>query len=163
MAGPQAQRPISQHEGSSASRALRSIPLSTITASHSQHVGVGDSSGNGNRSDTSRIGTITAITTAPASTGSIHDQHIEISVDDEQNPDKDVEHGGRKLRHRSHHRRPLYRRVINYIRHAWTGVKFSSSNGNLFQSIISISVFFSIFFSEQFLSHFHFYVAKISC
>lgn len=88
MAGPQAQRPISQHEGTSASRALR-----------------------------------------PISQESGGDQHIEITVDEEQNRDKDVEHGGKKVRHR-HHRRPLYRRVINYIRHAWTGVKFSSSNGN---------------------------------
>lgn len=109
MAGPQAQRPISQHEGTSASRALR-----------------------------------------PISQASGGDQHIEITVDDEQNRDKDVEHGGKKVRHR-HHRRPLYRRVINYIRHAWTGVKFSSSNGNnsVFYSLnlcVSISLSLSVFF-----------------
>lgn len=136
MAGPQAQRPISQHEGTSASRALRSVADSAATHSHHHH---------------SNSGAISAITTAPmptngssaygggnsgidttagaSGTAAVRDHHIEITVDDEQNQDKDIERGGKKVRHRSHHRRPLYRRVINYIRHAWTGVKFSSSNG----------------------------------
>ncbi|XP_037028135.1 Kv channel-interacting protein 1 isoform X2 [Bradysia coprophila] len=90
MAGPQAQRPISQHEGTSASRALRPI--------------VQD----------------------------VEQQHVEIAVDDDDDDQrtKDVERGeGKRVRHRHHHRRPLYRRLISYIRNAWTaGVNFSSSN-----------------------------------
>lgn len=92
MAGPQAQRPISQHEGTSASRALRPI--------------VQD----------------------------VEQQHVEIAVDeedDDQRTKEDVERGeAKRVRHRHHHRRPLYRRLISYIRNAWTaGVNFSSSNG----------------------------------
>lgn len=45
--------------------------------------------------------------------------------------DKENEqHGVRKVRHRRH-KRPFYRRVFNYLRTAWTGVSFSSSNGKL--------------------------------
>lgn len=174
MAGPQAQRPISQpihtlptglseyavqsglparrsglparrssHEGTSALRTAR--PISQTSS------GIGTTSVSGCTTNITTItisaNTIAATTTAcssttagvpgvPASmsgtavatTPTSVEQHIEITVDDDQNRDKDVEHGGKKVRHR-HHRRPLYRRVINYIRHAWTGVKFSSSNG----------------------------------
>lgn len=146
----------SSHEGTSVSRAAQclSAPRSSETCYAEQVTQTSSGIGTTNVSaGASNITTITT-TTMPAAAPGITDgsglafvdsqkcqkkneaaaaitaveQHIEISVDDEQNRDKDVEHGGKKVRHR-HHRRPLYRRVINYIRHAWTGVKFSSSNG----------------------------------
>lgn len=121
MAGPQAQRPIShyqQNEGSiSAARALH---RQTMVDEHvEQH---------------QRLHQL---------------QHVEIAVDDDDDDSMqtktniDVERGGcdasetnngggggeKRVRHR-HHRRPLYRRLISYIRNAWTaGVNFSSSNG----------------------------------
>lgn len=105
MAGPQAQRPISQPEGTSASRALRPI--------------VQD----------------------------VEQQHVEIAVDDDDDDQqtKDVERGeGKRIRHRHHHRRPLYRRLISYIRNAWTaGVNFSSSNG--------ISISYNNFYCRTFI------------
>ena len=131
MAGPQAQRPISHSEGASALRELR--PMSQDGTGD----GVGGRSGGGGA--------------AIHSDGNV-EQHIEITIDSDQNRDKDVEHGGKKVRHRHHHRRPLYRRVINYLRHAWTGVKFSSSNGNdrlLFLNRICIFVVISFRFDWQ--------------
>lgn len=160
MAGPSAQRPIGhqQHEVSSALRGPRhntatssfttlapmathsqqqhhyqyqqQQPLPPPPSSHHHH--------HRQHSATNRNGNsgIAAITAAPIPTGSSHDpqqQHIEIGLDtDDAMHEKDVENGdsGKRVRHRSHHRRPLFRRVFNYLRHAWTGVKFSSSTGN---------------------------------
>lgn len=76
----------------------------------------------------------TVVSTADAVAKSSTLAHIEqqkgntVDEKDVEVHDKDVENGGKTVRHR-HHRRPLYRRVLNYIRHAWTGVTFSSSNG----------------------------------
>lgn len=62
-------------------------------------------------------------------------QHVEIILNDDNDDaerinaaEKDVEHTAKKVRHRRH-KRPFYRRVFNYIKNAWTGVNFSSSNG----------------------------------
>lgn len=62
-------------------------------------------------------------------------QHVEIVLNDDNDDaeqfgaDKENEqHGVKKVRHRRH-KRPLFRRVFNYLRTAWTGVNFSSSNG----------------------------------
>lgn len=62
-------------------------------------------------------------------------QHVEIVLNDDNDDaeqiaaEKDAaEHTTKKVRHRRH-KRPFYRRVFNYIRNAWTGVNFSSSNG----------------------------------
>lgn len=135
MAGPQAQRSIShyqQNEGStSAARALHRHQTMVDENVEQHH----------------RL------------------QHVEISVEDDDDDSMqtkrniDVERGAgsntdeggggcsnsggggggggeKRVRHR-HHRRPLYRRVISYIRNAWTaGVNFSSSNGMLLFVVI---------------------------
>lgn len=131
MAGPQAQRPISQHEGTSASRALRPMSQSRSNAGCSSSAGT-----------TTGPSVTAASGSSPfaATAATLNDQHIEISVDDEQNREKDGEQTTKKVRHRHQHKRPLFRRVFNYIRHAWTGVKFSSSNGNF-------KLFFVLFFN----------------
>lgn len=137
MAGPQAQRPISQHEGTSASRALRPISHSRSNAGSCSTMGTTGPSVTA-ASGSSLFGGGGAIYTA-STAAETNDQHIEISVDEEQQQlrEKDVENAGtgKKIRHRHHHKRPLYRRVFNYIRHAWTGVKFSSSNGKYYYHI----------------------------
>lgn len=120
-------------------------PPPSLSLRHYQHHSANDRNGNSG---------IAAITAAPMPTGSaMHDhqqqQHIEIGLDvDDAMHEKDIEHGGsgKRLRHRSHHRRPLFRRVFNYLRHAWTGVKFSSSTGKLFTHLKSCFFFSSDLF-----------------
>lgn len=55
------------------------------------------------------------------------DSQVEIDVDSNRgSKEDDIEHGStKKVRHKH---RPLYRRLFNYIRTAWTGVNFSSGN-----------------------------------
>lgn len=126
MAGPQAQRPISQHEGTSASRALRPVSQSRSNA--------GCSSAGTTTTAAAGPSVTAASGSSPfaATAATIDDQQFEISVDEEQNRERDAEQTSKKARHRNQHKRPLYRRIFNYIRHAWTGVKFSSSNGKFF-------------------------------
>lgn len=70
-------------------------------------------------------------------------QHVEIILNDDNDDaeriaaEKDVDHTSKKVRHRRH-KRPFYRRVFNYIKNAWTGVNFASSNGKYIQHIICI-------------------------
>lgn len=52
----------------------------------------------------------------------IRRRHIEIAVE-EDTADEDSRHI--RLKHK-----PLYRRLFSYIKNAWTGVTFSSGNGN---------------------------------
>lgn len=123
MAGPQAQRPISQHEGTGASRALRRpISMGDANVVDQQQKHQLHQQQNVHQTQHQQQQQLQ------------HQQHVEIAVDDEDdettNQTKDVQHSEKRVRHR-HHRRPLYRRLISYIRNAWTaGVNFSSSNGN---------------------------------
>lgn len=43
--------------------------------------------------------------------------------DDDEEEEEEPQEDSSTLQHRS--RRPLYRRVFNYVREAWTGVKFA--------------------------------------
>lgn len=117
MAGPQAQRPQQGESSASGAPPVPSVSSAppappAPSASASQPPGGG--------------------VLVPATI----EQHIEIPGDgdgddeqpNEENQTPDVEHGAKRVRHR-HHQLPLYIRIINYIRNAWTGVKFSSSNG----------------------------------
>lgn len=78
-------------------------------------------------------------------------QHVEIVLNDDNDDaeqiaaEKELEHSGKKVRHR-HHKRPFYRRVINYLRTAWGGVNFSSSNGKF-----NLTLLFEIFFVSFFI------------
>lgn len=79
-------------------------------------------------------------------------QHVEIVLNDDNDDAEQIaaerdaaEHTTKKVRHRRH-KRPFYRRVFNYIRTAWTGVNFSSSNGKS-TNILFIPVIFSICFA----------------
>lgn len=73
-----------------------------------------------------------------------HVQHVEIILSDDNDDaeqiaaERELEHSGRRVRHR-HHKRPFYRRVFNYIRTAWTGVHFTSSNGKNHKTTIFLS------------------------
>lgn len=171
MAGTQAhKRPISQqHEGTSATRlrnnrssAQTTIVTATANYAQSQQYAIGCSSSGGNGSTTTppsnvhAIG-ISTITTAPNPSRTLlesqilqqqqHAQHVEIVLNDDNDDaeqiaaERDAEHSGKKVRHR-HHKRPFYRRVINYIRTAWTGVSFSSSNGKQFTFLLLLLYFF---------------------
>lgn len=62
-------------------------------------------------------------------------QHVEIVLNDDNDDAEQIaaekeneQHTVKKVRHRRH-KRPFYRRVFNYLRTAWTGVHFTSSNG----------------------------------
>lgn len=62
-------------------------------------------------------------------------QHVEIVLNDDNDDAEQIaaekeneQHNVKKVRHRRH-KRPFYRRVFNYLRTAWTGVHFTSSNG----------------------------------
>ncbi|XP_055303328.1 Kv channel-interacting protein 4 isoform X2 [Sitodiplosis mosellana] len=154
MAGTQAQRPtISQHEGTSATRlrtnrtnaqhSQTTVITTTQSGPNSQShqyantIGCSSSSGNG----TSTIA-ISTITTAPNPSRQLLEssqllqepQHVEIVLNDDNDDAEQIaaerdaaEHTTKRVRHRRH-KRPFYRRVFNYIRTAWTGVNFSSSN-----------------------------------
>lgn len=78
-------------------------------------------------------------------------EHVEIVLNDDNDDAEqiaaergDVEHTTKKVRHRRH-KRPFYRRVFNYIRTAWTGVHFSSSNGKSTNQSISFLSFLLMF------------------
>lgn len=84
-------------------------------------------------------------------------EHVEIVLNDDNDDAEqiaaergDVEHTTKKVRHRRH-KRPFYRRVFNYIRTAWTGVHFSSSNGKSTNQSISFLSFLLIFHVVIFL------------
>lgn len=148
-----------QYRGANRSNAhhLQSSSGSTSTTIQSQHhlqqygttiigggAGGGGTSTNNGNSSHANIGTISTITTA--SSHPSHDilesqmlqqpQHVEIVLNDDNDDAEQIaadreaagEHTVKKVRHRRH-KRPFYRRVFNYIRTAWTGVHFSSSNG----------------------------------
>lgn len=53
---------------------------------------------------------------------------MEIDVDTNSNKE-DVENGGGQTKRVRHRHRPLYRRLFNYLKTAWTGVNFSSGSG----------------------------------
>ncbi|XP_031627676.1 Kv channel-interacting protein 4 isoform X2 [Contarinia nasturtii] len=157
MAGTQAQRPtISQHEGTSATR-LRTNRTNAQQQQHSQTTGITTTTQSGSNSQlqtqqhpntigcTSSSGNgstiaISTISTAPIPSRQLLEssqmlqqpQHVEIVLNDDNDDaeqiaaEKDAA-GTKKVRHRRH-KRPFYRRVFNYIRNAWTGVNFSSSN-----------------------------------
>lgn len=71
-------------------------------------------------------------------------QHVEIILNDDNDDaekiaaEKDIEHTTKKVRHRRH-KRPFYRRVFNYIKTAWTGVNFASSNGKYIEDLILLT------------------------
>lgn len=69
-------------------------------------------------------------------------QHVEIVLNDDNDDAEQIaaekeneQHTVKKVRHRRH-KRPFYRRVFNYLRTAWTGVHFTSSNGKLLPYIL---------------------------
>lgn len=151
MAGPQAQRPISQYqhnEGTSASRVLQRQTM----AEEQQHAELRHLQQHLQHQQLQHF--------QQQLTYGMHQQqhrqqleHVEISVDDgddettqTKNGNVDVENGvggsgggEKRVRHRHHHRRPLYRRLISYVRSAWTaGVNFSSSNGTFSHNINTI-------------------------
>lgn len=82
-------------------------------------------------------------------------QQVEIILNDDNDDaeqiaaEKDAEHTTKKVRHRRH-KRPFYRRVFNYIRNAWTGVNFSSSNGKCF---CVTSFLLTVFFRPSFVAY----------
>lgn len=142
-----------QYRGANRSNAHHQQSASSTSATHSQYhlqqygttiVGC-SSTNNGNGTHAANIGTISTITTsAPPNPSRTmlesqilqQPQHVEIVLNDDNDDaeqiaaDKEAaeQHSGKKVRHRRH-KRPFYRRVFNYIRTAWTGVNFSSSNG----------------------------------
>lgn len=76
------------------------------------------------------------------------ESQMEIDLDSNRSKE-DIENGSSTKRVRHKHR-PLYRRLFNYIRTAWTGVSFSSGNGIkiLYFSCAKFSkTLFSLFFS----------------